>query len=463
MLIAFSLAVTGISRAQTSDDLEIGEISVPSLRWGVQPLNFEVTNKSEYLKFLTIETEIKFSESYLSPRRTAKSHYPLEPGATISIAPPVNIPGNYGTAKMYVRIYDVIDTLDIILPDQKVFEQPFQIRFHIPDQLTEYYQTRVSFPPMVETSQDFDFEFARLFLLLISEGKTMEEIASLAECDLEYVQSIADRMVSRRYIKYEDGNPKLKFPFISTVEAEEAASAANRFSDQIVDMIKENLPLYDEVLDSMIGAGTLTNDTNFVLHGGRVLHFKYPTISTLLLWYYLGQGFISGGRTTAIFQGTDPCNARIPTYMYAVHGGAYMNGHHFCDISVDGPSMVILCGDVVPEITCPDELPPFRRLSERKDWSYAPEFVYEHFVMDTALVNPSMRALSKGLSSFLETNHNEIGEIAQKYNHNHYGPAIKYWFWNMTASKALDKLVKQGVVERRGNGQYRFEKLDRLW
>jgi len=35
----------------------------------------------------------------------------------------------------------------------------------------------------------------------------------------------------------------------------------------------------------------------------------------------------------------------------------------------------------------------------------------------------------------------------------------RFWFWNLTASRALDKMVAAGTLTRYGNGQYRLESM----
>ena len=64
-----------------------------------------------------------FEGSYINPRRVVHQYYPLEPDETKVVKSVVEVPGNYGRARLFVRLYDVIDTLDALLPGQEVFEQ----------------------------------------------------------------------------------------------------------------------------------------------------------------------------------------------------------------------------------------------------------------------------------------------------------------------------------------------------
>ena len=53
----------------------------------------------------------------------------------------------------------------------------------------------------------------------------------------------------------------------------------------------------------------------------------------------------------------------------------------------------------------------------------------------------------------------KLQKIVAKYGHDRFVNNTRYWFWNLTTSRTLDKLIKQGVLKHRGNGLYRFEKL----
>src|SRR3989304_10436598 len=111
------------AQPEATDALVVGNIDIPSFRWGRQTATFEVTNNSDWLKYVTVETEIRFEGSFLNPVRVVHTHYPIIPGEPRVLTPQIDIPGNYGKASLYIRLYDVVDTLDVIMPGQMVFEQ----------------------------------------------------------------------------------------------------------------------------------------------------------------------------------------------------------------------------------------------------------------------------------------------------------------------------------------------------
>ncbi len=456
-----SLALFQFSGAQEPEpdpgpQLFVGEIEFSSLRWGKRTAIFEVTNNTEDLKYITVETEVQFSGLYLNPNRRTQSHYVLEPLETQTFRPAVHIPGNFETAKIKISLYDVVDTLDIVLPGQKFFEQPFTIRYHAPDMLFSYVNERVDMPPMVERHPDFDNEFARILPQLLNEGKSVEEIATMAMADTSFVLEAVQTMILNGYVREENESYVLTFPFISVNEAEEAKKLAVAVADSLATMIENNMAVYGKILDSLILAGAVDEDSNAFYDGGGVLHRPYPVISALLLWYHLGQKFITRSAPLLIYDGTDPCNAHIPYYMYAVRGGATFNGTQFYALIPNIPTFEITYGDVIPAIECGEDFILKAKRKQQVSWAVAKEFQQENFLLDTMAVKPMLNALGAGADSLLVETYFRLRDIAVKYGHKKLLYGERYWFWNLTATRTLKKLVDSGVVTRRGNGQYKF-------
>ncbi|HPI33340.1 MAG TPA: hypothetical protein PLR32_08510, partial [candidate division Zixibacteria bacterium] len=99
-------ALPQAARAQ-QPALVIGEVTFPSLRWGQQSAQVPVTNSSDYLKFIVAETDIRFTGAYLNPERRIRSYHALPPGESTTIEAAVLVPGNFGQAQVYLRLYDV--------------------------------------------------------------------------------------------------------------------------------------------------------------------------------------------------------------------------------------------------------------------------------------------------------------------------------------------------------------------
>jgi len=440
-------------------EVSIGEVSLDKLHWGEQKAIFEVVNHTDYLKFIKVITEITFEGTYLNPSRELTQSFPLEPFQTRTIDPSFNVPPNFGKAKMILRVYDVVDTLDALLSSQLVMEQSFFISFRVPDGLTAYLQNKISMPAMVGQNPAFDSEFSRILLSLLNEGKSVEEIAQIAETKVEIVQDLIGRLVSSGFLKQSNNNILFRFPMISITEAKEVKELSETVSDELAALVVKNLPTYLKVVDSLIAAKAMTTDTNYFMHGGTVLHFEYPMVAGLLLWYDLGQEFIDRLRPLDIFANTNPCHARITNYMYAIEGGDFFNGTNFYNLSMSRKHLVITYADTIPMIECIPGYANRRSLMENSGWWYNSEMPPESFMIDTSLIHTGLRALRGGSEDILKSGQKKLQDIVDKYGHGKYVNNTRYWFWNLTTTRTLDKLIKQGVIKRRTNGLYRFEKL----
>jgi len=458
-LVLFQFAGAQEPEPEPGPELFVGEIEFSSLRWGKRAAIFEVTNNTDEFKYITVETEVQFSGLYLDPNRRTRSHYVLKPFEAQIFRPTVYIPGNFGTAKIIISLYNVVDTLDTVLPGQKFFEQPFTIRYHAPDEIFSYADEKIDLPPMVERHLDFDNEFARILPELLNEGKSVEEIATMAMADTSFVQEAVQNMIQNGYVREEDESYLLTFPFISVDEAEEAKKIAVELSDTLAVMIENNMTLYGKILDSLVSVGAVDKDSNAFFDGGVVLYRPYPVISALLLWYHLGQKFITRSAPLWIYDGTDPCNAHIPYYMYAVRGGATFNGTQFYALIPSLSTFQIMYGDEIPVIECGEFFILKAKLKQQVSWSLAPEFPQESFMLDTLVVKPMLNMLGAGADSLLVETYFRLRDIAVKYGHKKLLYGERYWFWNLTATRTLKKLVDSGVITRRGNGQFMFNSL----
>ncbi len=437
----------------------IGKVDFPVLRWGEQKGVVEATNTTERVKFLTIETEITFTGTYLNPNRRAQSHAYLIPGEKKVLEPTVLIPGNYGRAVLKVRIYDVVDTMDNVLPSQLVFEQPFTLNFRVPDEVASYFQERISLPPRVENHPAFDNEFARILFVLLDEGKSPSEIATMLKCDTSFVRKSVRKFVVDGFLESANNTNKPTFPVISTREAEQARPLALELADTIANKIGGRMSLYQAVVDSLIKAGKVPTDSNLFFNGGTVLYHPYPVVSALTLWWQLGQQFITGNEPLDIYKGTDVCNAKIPDYMYAVRGGDVFLGTQFYSYTLSTNGFRILYGDKLPVLECGGNYILKQHLRKPIRWNPTPEYIPETFMMDSAIVMPAVNVLTGGLDKKLEETTTKLEKLAKSFGHEKLTKGYKYWFWNLVATKALNKMVDNGVITRRGNGQFRFDSM----
>ncbi len=178
----------------------------------------------------------------------------------------------------------------------------------------------------------------------------------------------------------------------------------------------------------------------------------------MVLWGDLGRKFVGDTGALQIFQGTDPCNAHTTKYLYAVQGGDIVNGWQFYDVTLAGNRQIIWYGDTIPSINCPaslyfrQSLPP-----GGSGWSYAKEYRPESFVFDFSLTNIAVSYLTTGADVLLDKVKKQFNSITAKYQAGDSPASVRYWFWNMVASKTLKGLVDSGALTRRGNGQFKIE------
>jgi hypothetical protein len=457
LLVLTGLLIVGATAAiAQSSDLVVGTVETPNLRWGTQRAAFEIENKSDDVKFIVIETEITFKGEYLNPVRLAHSYYPLEPQFSRTIKPLVEIPGNYGSATLRISIYDVVDTLDDLSTANKVFEQPFFLKFHVPGAVAKYWSERITLPPMANNSPDFDNEFSHVLPVMLNDGRSPAQVAALCECDTNYVWSVIDKLASYGYLYRNRDTVRILFPVVGTKEAEDLKILADQTSTDLAALLTKNLAGYSGTLDSLVSAGALDPDTNNFLNAGAVLFQKYPMVSAMALWYDLGQKFVTGTSPLTVFYGTDPCHTRIPSFMYAVQGGAFFNGSHYFDFDISANKVQITYGDHIPLLKCPENLSTGRQLSEAKDFTFDENDQSEIFLWDTTTMHPALRTVTKGAIPIITSARDRLLRTATEYVQEKYIHGLRYWFWNLTATQTLNKLTKSGQVGRRGNGLYRL-------
>jgi len=89
----------------------------------------------------------------------------------------VDIPGNYGSATLKVTVFDVVDTLDDLSTATKVFEQPFFLKYIVPEPVAKYWSERITLPPMSPTRRTLTMNSRTVLPVLLNEGRTPAQIA----------------------------------------------------------------------------------------------------------------------------------------------------------------------------------------------------------------------------------------------------------------------------------------------
>ena len=239
-ILCLAFAAGPVSAQET--DITIGEIDIPQFRWGRQPATFTVTNNSDWFRYVTVVTEMSFEGTYLSPTRFVRLHYSLKPGQKKNVTTFVDIPGNFGKAKLRFAVYDVIDTLDVLMESQKIFEQPFFLHFKMSEEIFPYFDEMVTLPPMVMNNPMFDNEFSHILPFMLLDGKSVSEIAAMTESDSDFVNTVIESMIRNHFLERDSSGVKPTFPVVSLAEAKSVKKIAEEMSDSLQALIERNLP-----------------------------------------------------------------------------------------------------------------------------------------------------------------------------------------------------------------------------
>ena len=437
--------------------IAIGEISLPEVKWGDQTFDLELQNQTDELRFATIQVEASFEDSWLSPKRRTAMHAILEPRAKITVKPTLTVPGNYGRAKITVGVYDVVDTLDLLLAGQLTVQKTVEHTFETPPSVVKYLQTPITLPPRVSEHPYFDNHLSRIILLLIDEGLTLRQMMAITGADSLALTDMINKLVDRGCVTSEEGRFHLTFTVLGAEEVGVASRISERVADTLAAVISHNLDAYRRVMDSLVAAGSVKADTLDRFHTGTPLHHLYPTISALLLWFQVGQNFITRNAPFVLYDNTDPCNADIDAYMYAIAAPDSLNGTHYYVYTPTGATYVVRFGDEQPQIECEEEflIRAQQRIPAR--FTEATGSEAEVFRFDSTTARPVLKALGGRADSLMWQVYIELRDIATSYGHPRLDFGYRYWFWNLTATRVVRKLVAADVIHRRGNGQFRFD------
>lgn len=454
VLITLSLFFLISSVFAAPPSIEIRNLSLPEGGWGEKKITFEVFNHEEYVKFIVLEYGVEFrgaSGAYNSDERFC-AH--LEPGFWFRMEPDVTIPGNYGEVSVTLRFYDVVDTLDTVFPEQKFLDTSISMEVKMPESTLPWLDKAVKFPPRVDEHPYFDNQFVRLMYAMLAEGSSPADIAQITGADSNFVDATLKRMAGDMYIAREGQNTSPAFPVISKDEAEQVLKLVESTSDNLTAIIARNCAGYRQALESLIEAGILPGDSDNVLGPERVLFRPYVAVSALLLWNELGTQFISDGIPLALYTNTDLCNANIRDFMYAAPTDAIYHGHHFFTLETDGGSLRLLFAGHIPKIHCAGNFPRKPGIAAKAVWKYDSEDHPEYFLYSDTVAEPALEILKRDADEIIPATLTELRRISSGWGRQDLTAGYRYWFWNLVASRTLDSLVEQKVVEPIGTDNY---------
>lgn len=440
-------------------DITVGDVELSGMRWGDQTINVELTNNSDFLKFVVAEISVDFQGTYMNPSVKTSTNYTLVPGESVQVKPAFRIPGNYGKANVELKLYSVIDTLDELLPRQTFYTQPFELMFHIPDSVLPYLQERISLPPRVEENPLFNNEFARLLFIFLKEGKSLQEIADMNKCDLSFVEQEAKLFTERYYLRKKDSTYEVTFPVISKEEAEGGRAIAEKVADSLTKIIGANMKDYWTVVDSLVKAKAIPNDSNDFISGASLIFKPTPVVTSFVMWYELGRRFITRSAPLLIYDGTDICNAGNIQYMYEVEGGPYLNGENFFALFFGDSTSAMMFSYKPVDIKCNEDAYYIHSTTSKGKWNYNHPNYPEYFIMDTTKIRPLIDHLTKNCQPLLDSAYNQLKENAYSHGQDNVYIGHRYWFWNLVSTMTIKDLQKDGILKEREYKFFRFDKL----
>lgn len=438
-------------------DVDIKTPDLSDLEWGEHQLHLTITSKAEDLHFIVVRIQADFPGIYGSDYRRTQVNAMLMPGEELEIHPSVVIPGNYGQARVSVTVYDVVDTLDVLMSKYVCWQEDCQVDFDPPSAIEPYRSTPIQLPPRVADHPYFDSELPRLMLLLIDDHKTEEEIVSLTGADSGMVAEVLSQLMSRNDVRSTDDGLRVLFPIIGQEQIAATEPIIDDLVEDLVTRVKENWDDYEGVIDSLVTVGAMTADTNLTMDAGAVLHHRFPTVGCLLLWHELGRKFITRSAPLVIYDKTDLCDANIATYMYAASATSEQNGKHNFLQTLGRGGYSINYADWPLGILCEEQFLRKVARGSRVNLSYEDGSKAMTHTFDTSTVRPAIEALAGGIDSLLYDTYEQVRDIAVKYKHARLDYGQRYWFWNVVATRTLDRLVAEGFVTRPESGHVRLQ------
>ncbi len=460
VLLVFADANSGFAQKSEIIKYDVSEYDLGSLGWGRHNVQLKLINTEEYIQFVTVVTRVSFRGEKYSPERKLVGNYALYGNDTVSTQALFWVPGNYGEINYELLLYHVIDTLDELLDYQIFFRDSGSYSIKPPAGIKPYLQKKITLPPMVGRHMDLDYDFSRVMPFLVSENKSAGEIAEMAGCDSSFVIDHLEYMSTRGYYRKEGNRFRSAIPAINKSEAAESKKLAIEIADKITSKLSVNIDSYWEVLDTLVEAGKIVNDSDAFMDGGSVLYRPYPVVTALSLWFDMGRSFITGTAPFNLFDRTDFCNAQIPYYMYMIEGNEIVGGNCFYAMITRGNSYQIIYGDTIPQITCPLGFMFAPMAGVEVQWEYEKEYFPESFMVDSATVRPMLVHLRTGIDPIMAEAFNKLTKISQSYNKAFLLFGHRWWFWNLVATRVIENLTESGKLTRRGNGQYRFDGFD---
>jgi hypothetical protein len=455
LVVLLSLACGPVFSAA---ELEVGQMSFPSIGWGRQNAVIPLTNLAQDYRIIVAIGEAAFAGDASGPPRLSRKSFIIEPLAADTLRFPVEIPGNFGAGVVDIRLYDVVDTLDKLLESQKFLSNQLKFNIEVPPALNEIVQSGLQVPVFVARNGAFDNFLARIIAFLVHKGKSMDEISTMCKADQWYVKTVASRLINDGYLELAASGYKTNFAIIEDEHCEALAEPIRTAVANLYSIIVRNLPAFDSTLKAMVSAGTLTDDADDLFDGGSILYHKHPVISSLLLWNILGRDFVNDGREFSIFESSDLCHASMGDYMHMVTGDGNRMGKSFYYFSSDSRNEWFYCGTVSSVMPCD---PGYEgRLNAPINMLFGEDNPPLYFSYNEDKLRVPLSILMDGTSEHLNALKKRVDQTFGSANSDPLRRGTRYWCWNLVVTQLMDRFEKENILEKEGASIYVLQRVD---
>lgn len=441
-----------------------------SLQWGRQTINVTIANQVDDYRFVIALSQVEFENMPGSSDRRGRLVTIVDPLQTMTMAIPVEIPENYGTALVTVTLYNVVDTLDNLLPSQKFasFEhrQSFQIPSTLPADLSN-----ITSPPYAHRWGDFDNDFIRALIVMAKRGMTPQEMAARTGAESTAIKSQLERLANRGYLKAVDSIYAPLNAVIDTNDLARLLPEVDRTVETLFRLFQTKLPEYDRYLARLAAEKKVARDGTSVLDVTSVIYHKYPFISAILLWSKIGVEFINDGKPFNIFANegmergkylrSDPCRARMGKYNYLVVGPEDNAGktfyYYLSDDGAGGDMFYFGANEVA--IDCHAFLDSISSAPRSFDWTSFAARQPTYFQYADSTIKLVLPFFGEELTRAAQTLRASIEESYKSPTSPLAIYGVRYWAWNLVVSRLIERLEQAKLFEKEGDGFYHFQRV----
>ena len=459
MILTALLVLAATVAASDSTDFRVGEVRLSSTAWGEQTASFDLTNLSPDYRFITMLTQVRFPDVPQEAARVNRRSLLVAPGATVPLKISYEIPGQYGQGLLNIRLYDVVDTLDMLLESQLFYDREFEFNIAVPPRIQPIIDGGVHTPVFVDRTYAFDSDFLKIVLVLLHRGKSTAQIARLADVDEDYMVSTMNYLLGRGLVDSTASGFRPTVAIIDEAVREMIMSGVDETVAELYGLLEENLAAYEGALEGLIEAGEVTSDPNNLLEGTSILHHRYPVVLGLLLWDELGRDFVNDGQPFEAMRGADPCQGDMGEYLYLVTGDESGVGNTFYFYRNDRQGDRFYIGTGRPEISCGEDFTGRRQRGKSANWIFARGNPPIYYTIDPPRLKTALAVLAGGTREPLSALRESLDRVIGERQSDEVLGGARYWCWNMVVSELIDRLEKSGAIEKEGSGIYLIHKV----